>query len=155
MNVPLHPDGTVSFNATLFALVRTSLKIKTEGQSCHTQVKRSSWKLTLLHETQWCFLFTDVVFVTHSGPVDQQNEELKIIIKKLWKHTKPKLIDEIIPPPRGKKTKLHFLQKCNVDACCWKIFPKRFFCWKQENQSRKLQKKRQKCVEKSWINQFN
>lgn len=44
--------------------------------------------------------------MTHSGPVDQQNEELKIIIKKLWKHTKPKLIDEIIPPPRGKKQKL-------------------------------------------------
>ncbi|KAM9752083.1 voltage-dependent L-type calcium channel subunit alpha-1D isoform 1-T1 [Menidia menidia] len=65
MNVPLHPDGTVTFSATLFALVRTSLKIKTEG------------------------------------PIDQQNEELKIIIKKLWKRTKPKLIDEIIPPPRG------------------------------------------------------
>ncbi|KAF7661099.1 hypothetical protein LDENG_00269790 [Lucifuga dentata] len=65
MNVPLHPDGTVTFNATLFALVRTSLKIKTEG------------------------------------PIDQQNEELKMIIKKLWKHTKPKLIDEVIPPPRG------------------------------------------------------
>uniref|UniRef100_A0A7N5ZTN6 Voltage-dependent L-type calcium channel subunit alpha n=1 Tax=Anabas testudineus TaxID=64144 RepID=A0A7N5ZTN6_ANATE len=65
MNVPLHPDGTVTFNATLFALVRTSLKIKTEG------------------------------------PIDQQNEELKIIIKKLWKRTKPKLIDEVIPPPRG------------------------------------------------------
>lgn len=31
MNVPLHADGTVTFNATLFALVRTSLKIKTEG----------------------------------------------------------------------------------------------------------------------------
>ncbi|XP_077571767.1 voltage-dependent L-type calcium channel subunit alpha-1D-like [Stigmatopora nigra] len=65
MNVPLHPDGTVTFNATLFALVRTSLKIKTEGA------------------------------------IDQQNEELKLIIKKLWKRTKPKLIDEIIPPPRG------------------------------------------------------
>ncbi|XP_036068722.1 voltage-dependent L-type calcium channel subunit alpha-1D [Oryzias melastigma] len=65
MNVPLHADGTVTFNATLFALVRTSLKIKTEG------------------------------------PIDQQNEELKIIIKKLWKRTKPKLIDEVIPPPRG------------------------------------------------------
>uniref|UniRef100_A0A4W6E123 Voltage-dependent L-type calcium channel subunit alpha n=1 Tax=Lates calcarifer TaxID=8187 RepID=A0A4W6E123_LATCA len=65
MNVPLHPDGTVTFNATLFALVRTSLKIKTEG------------------------------------PIDQQNEELKLIIKKLWKRTKPKLIDEVIPPPRG------------------------------------------------------
>lgn len=33
MNVPLHPDGTVTFNATLFALVRTSLKIKTEGKN--------------------------------------------------------------------------------------------------------------------------
>lgn len=31
MNVPLNSDGTVTFNATLFALVRTSLKIKTEG----------------------------------------------------------------------------------------------------------------------------
>ncbi|CAK6963854.1 voltage-dependent L-type calcium channel subunit alpha-1D isoform X1 [Scomber scombrus] len=65
MNVPLHTDGTVTFSATLFALVRTSLKIKTEG------------------------------------PIDQQNEELKVIIKKLWKRTKPKLIDEVIPPPRG------------------------------------------------------
>ncbi|XP_059379896.1 voltage-dependent L-type calcium channel subunit alpha-1F isoform X1 [Carassius carassius] len=65
MNVPLHADGTVSFNATLFALVRTSLKIKTDG------------------------------------PIDQQNEELRAIIKKIWKHTKPKLLDEVIPPPSG------------------------------------------------------
>ncbi|XP_051949884.1 voltage-dependent L-type calcium channel subunit alpha-1D [Xyrauchen texanus] len=65
MNVPLYPDGTVSFNATLFALVRTSLKIKTDG------------------------------------PIDQQNEELKAIIKKIWKRTKPKLLDEVIPPPAG------------------------------------------------------
>ncbi|XP_056278035.1 voltage-dependent L-type calcium channel subunit alpha-1D [Pseudoliparis swirei] len=65
MNVPLHGDGTVTFSATLFALVRTSLKIKTEG------------------------------------PIDKQNEELKLIIKKLWKRTKPKLINEVIPPPRG------------------------------------------------------
>ena len=31
MNMPLNSDGTVMFNATLFALVRTSLKIKIEG----------------------------------------------------------------------------------------------------------------------------
>lgn len=43
----------------------------------------------------------DVLFLL-SGPIDQQNEELKVIIKKLWKRTKPKLIDEVIPPPRGK-----------------------------------------------------
>lgn len=32
MNMPLNSDGTVTFNATLFALVRTALKIKTEGE---------------------------------------------------------------------------------------------------------------------------
>lgn len=33
MNMPLNSDGTVCFNATLFALVRTNLKIYTEGTS--------------------------------------------------------------------------------------------------------------------------
>ncbi|TGZ67466.1 hypothetical protein CRM22_004775 [Opisthorchis felineus] len=33
MNMPLNSDGTVMFNATLFALVRTNLKIKTEGHA--------------------------------------------------------------------------------------------------------------------------
>lgn len=32
MNMPLNSDGTVTFNATLFALVRTALKIKTDGE---------------------------------------------------------------------------------------------------------------------------
>uniref|UniRef100_A0A1A9WLA6 Voltage-dependent calcium channel alpha-1 subunit IQ domain-containing protein n=1 Tax=Glossina brevipalpis TaxID=37001 RepID=A0A1A9WLA6_9MUSC len=31
MNMPLNSDGTVFFNATLFAVVRTSLRIKTDG----------------------------------------------------------------------------------------------------------------------------
>lgn len=31
--MPLNSDGTVMFNATLFALVRTALKIKTDGES--------------------------------------------------------------------------------------------------------------------------
>ncbi|KAM9112934.1 LOW QUALITY PROTEIN: voltage-dependent L-type calcium channel subunit alpha-1F [Pangshura tecta] len=63
MNMPLNTDGTVTFNATLFALVRTSLKIKTEGN------------------------------------LDQANKELRAVIKKIWKRTKPKLLDEVIPPP--------------------------------------------------------
>lgn len=90
MNVPLHPDGTVTFNATLFALVRTSLKIKTEGSPTHTHT----------HLVSVCYVM-DNIWLSSSGPIDQQNEELKIIIKKLWKRTKPKLIDEVIPPPRG------------------------------------------------------
>nr|XP_026262466.1 voltage-dependent L-type calcium channel subunit alpha-1F isoform X1 [Urocitellus parryii] len=63
MNVPLNSDGTVTFNATLFALVRTSLKIKTEGN------------------------------------LEQANQELRMVIKKIWKRIKQKLLDEIIPPP--------------------------------------------------------
>ena len=38
MNMPLNSDGTVMFNATLFALVRTALKIKTEGENPWEQV---------------------------------------------------------------------------------------------------------------------
>lgn len=37
MNMPLNSDGTVMFNATLFALVRTALKIKTEGECSQKQ----------------------------------------------------------------------------------------------------------------------
>uniref|UniRef100_F7FW49 Voltage-dependent L-type calcium channel subunit alpha n=1 Tax=Ornithorhynchus anatinus TaxID=9258 RepID=F7FW49_ORNAN len=63
MNMPLDADGTVTFNATLFALVRTSLRIKTEGN------------------------------------LDLANQELRIVIKKIWKRTKPRLLDEVIPTP--------------------------------------------------------
>uniref|UniRef100_A0A1I8FNQ3 Ca_chan_IQ domain-containing protein n=1 Tax=Macrostomum lignano TaxID=282301 RepID=A0A1I8FNQ3_9PLAT len=38
MNMPLNSDGTVMFNATLFALVRTNLKIKTEGEASIDQL---------------------------------------------------------------------------------------------------------------------
>ncbi|KAI1305813.1 Voltage-dependent calcium channel type D subunit alpha-1 [Halotydeus destructor] len=62
MNMPLNSDGTVMFNATLFALVRTNLKIKTDGN------------------------------------LDQANEELRAIIKKIWKRTNSKLLDQVIPP---------------------------------------------------------
>ncbi|PAA67747.1 hypothetical protein BOX15_Mlig006581g1 [Macrostomum lignano] len=64
MNMPLNSDGTVMFNATLFALVRTNLKIKTEGDCS----------------------------------IDQLNEELRIVIKKIWKRTSTKLLDQVVPP---------------------------------------------------------
>uniref|UniRef100_A0A3B3RNA3 Voltage-dependent L-type calcium channel subunit alpha n=1 Tax=Paramormyrops kingsleyae TaxID=1676925 RepID=A0A3B3RNA3_9TELE len=61
MNMPMNSDGTVTFNATLFSLVRTALKIKTEGN------------------------------------FQQANEELRAIIKKIWKRTSMKLLDQVIP----------------------------------------------------------
>lgn len=67
MNMPLNSDGTVLFNATLFAVVRTSLRIKTEGN------------------------------------IDDANAELRAVIKKIWKRTSPKLLDQVVPPPGGKR----------------------------------------------------
>uniref|UniRef100_UPI00358FC450 voltage-dependent L-type calcium channel subunit alpha-1D-like isoform X2 n=1 Tax=Myxine glutinosa TaxID=7769 RepID=UPI00358FC450 len=62
MNMPLQSDGTVLFNATLFALVRTALKIKTEEKT------------------------------------QEANEDLRMIIKKIWTRTSMKLLDQVIPP---------------------------------------------------------
>jgi hypothetical protein len=62
MNMPLNSDGTVTFNATLFALIRTSLDIKTEGN------------------------------------IDQANEELRTVIKRVWKRTSNKVLDQVVPP---------------------------------------------------------
>ncbi|KAG7297124.1 Voltage-dependent calcium channel type D subunit alpha-1 [Plutella xylostella] len=63
MNMPLNSDGTVLFNATLFAVVRTSLKIKVEGN------------------------------------IDDCNTQLRSVIRKIWKRTSPKLLDQVVPPP--------------------------------------------------------
>ncbi|UYV76439.1 hypothetical protein LAZ67_14000403 [Cordylochernes scorpioides] len=79
MNMPLNSDGTVMFNATLFALVRTSLRIKTEGR----------------------LLVVSVVPQLTSPPagnIDQANEELRTVIRRIWKRTNPKLLDQVVPP---------------------------------------------------------
>ena len=62
MNMPLNSDGTVMFNATLFALCRTSLRIYNEGT------------------------------------IDEANDELRAVIKRFWKRTPPKLLDQVVPP---------------------------------------------------------
>lgn len=35
------------------------------------------------------------------GNAEQENEELRVIIRKIWKRIKPKLLDEVIPPHEG------------------------------------------------------
>ena len=70
--MPLNSDGTVMFNATLFALVRTNLTIKVTGN------------------------------------IDTANEELRTVIKKIWKRTSPKLLDQIIPPPGSMRMRREF-----------------------------------------------
>ena len=37
------------------------------------------------------------------GNLDVANKELRAVIKKIWKRTKPKLLDEVIPPPEGER----------------------------------------------------
>jgi len=51
MNMPMNSDGTVQFNATIFALVRTGLQIKTEGNIMEAdaelrRVIKSIWRET-------------------------------------------------------------------------------------------------------------
>lgn len=50
------------------------------------------------------------VFSVHfllSGNLEQANEELRAIIKKIWKRTSMKLLDQVVPPAGG-KCSLHF-----------------------------------------------
>jgi len=70
MNMPLNSDGTVMFNATLFALVRTSLHIKTEGifSSC-LRVSVSHVYIILFWiffiRVYWLFYFIVFFYIFH------------------------------------------------------------------------------------------
>nr|XP_037844543.1 voltage-dependent L-type calcium channel subunit alpha-1C isoform X19 [Chlorocebus sabaeus] len=81
MNMPLNSDGTVMFNATLFALVRTALRIKTEEGPSPSEAHQGA-------EDPF----------RPAGNLEQANEELRAIIKKIWKRTSMKLLDQVVPP---------------------------------------------------------
>ncbi|XP_030795087.1 voltage-dependent L-type calcium channel subunit alpha-1C isoform X1 [Rhinopithecus roxellana] len=81
MNMPLNSDGTVMFNATLFALVRTALRIKTEEGPSPSEAHQGA-------EDHF----------RPAGNLEQANEELRAIIKKIWKRTSMKLLDQVVPP---------------------------------------------------------
>ncbi|XP_058229316.1 calcium channel, voltage-dependent, L type, alpha 1D subunit, a isoform X3 [Hemibagrus wyckioides] len=90
MNMPLNSDGTVMFNATLFALVRTALKIKTDGEQFKTHTHTHTHSISVISSS-------DFVFVI-AGNLEQANEELRAVIKKIWKRTSMKLLDQVVPP---------------------------------------------------------
>ncbi|MGH0140174.1 UNVERIFIED_CONTAM: hypothetical protein FKN15_070501 [Acipenser sinensis] len=118
MNMPLNIDGTVTFNATLFALVRTALKIKTEGFTTslispsvsRQQAQRlvamnmplNSDGTVTFNATLFALVRTALKIKTEGNP-EQENEELRIVIKKIWKRMKPKILDEVIPPPEDEE----------------------------------------------------
>lgn len=90
MNMPLNSDGTVMFNATLFALVRTNLQIKVTG------IWNKAFKFNAFKRKKVALIYY------LKGNIDTCNEELRAVIKKIWKRTSPKLLDQIIPPPGSK-----------------------------------------------------
>jgi hypothetical protein len=51
MNMPMNSDGTVQFNATIFALVRTGLQIKTEGNIMEADAELRRVILAIWRET--------------------------------------------------------------------------------------------------------
>lgn len=95
MNMPLNNDGTVTFNATLFALVRTALKIKTEG----IEHKCGSYGASIY--VSYTFDCNSICGLLWTGNFEQANEELRAIIKAIWKRTSMKLLDQVIPPIGG------------------------------------------------------
>ncbi|KAM8868451.1 calcium channel, voltage-dependent, L type, alpha 1D subunit, a isoform 3-T3 [Synchiropus picturatus] len=98
MNMPLNSDGTVMFNATLFALVRTALKIKTEGTDDSNEnhsALNSSYKIASEPNPD---VFVQSYSSVNAGNLEQANEELRAVIKKIWKRTSMKLLDQVVPP---------------------------------------------------------
>lgn len=39
------------------------------------------------------------MFPITTGNIDDCNTELRAVIKKIWKRTSPKLLDQVVPPP--------------------------------------------------------
>lgn len=56
-----------------------------------------------------------------SGNLEVANKELRAVIKKIWKRTKPKLLDEVIPPPEGEDPTSH-PENQSVWACSLTCF---------------------------------
>lgn len=73
MNMPIDDNNTVHFNTTLFALIRVSLKIK----------------LLNMEEAD-------------ESQMDQSDEELRVIIQKLWPFYDIKIINLCLPTKEGK-----------------------------------------------------
>lgn len=42
-----------------------------------------------------------MLFDAHPGNLEQANEELRAIVKKIWKRTSMKLLDQVVPPAGG------------------------------------------------------
>lgn len=42
-----------------------------------------------------------------TGNLEQANEELRAVIKKIWKKTSMKLLDQVVPPAGGQSDKLY------------------------------------------------
>ena len=57
-----------------------------------------------------------------SGNIDTCNEELRAVIKKIWKRTSTKLLDQVVPPAGGKLTRkgtIYVLANSNQVACLY------------------------------------
>ena len=79
MNMPLKPDGTVTFTATLFAVIRTSLRIKMDGaciDTCNRELKvivQKIWKRTPQN-------ILDAIFPPYGSGNEKQNYQSNFIL---------------------------------------------------------------------------
>ena len=85
MNMPLQSDGTVMFNATLFALIRTSLKIKTEGNIDQAQSCKIAYPRKLKKNSRNLKIFLKM------SKLKNKNE----ISNLCWKKNTPKFLENV------------------------------------------------------------
>lgn len=56
----------------------------------------------------WKYHFMLIWLNVHAGNLEQANEELRAIVKKIWKRTSMKLLDQVVPPAGGMYYRLIF-----------------------------------------------
>lgn len=67
---------------------------------------RHPWKQIMVNLFKTCSMC-----VICAGNLEQANEELRAIVKKIWKRTSMKLLDQVVPPAGGRKSFQYIILK--------------------------------------------
>lgn len=85
---------------------------KTEEKESKTMDQGYLWALYAEGTTMGPSTGLMIIAALHLPPLgnlEQANEELRAIIKKIWKRTSMKLLDQVVPPAGG---------KCSLSSTC-------------------------------------
>nr|QQY02492.1 voltage-dependent L-type calcium channel subunit alpha-1C [Cryptocotyle lingua] len=85
INPPLGFGKLCPHRTACVTLVRMNMPLNSDGT-------------VMFNATLFALVRTNLKIKTDGAPIDQLNEELRTVIKKIWKRTSPKLLDQVVPP---------------------------------------------------------